>query len=277
MGSVCYQGVIEDSMNWFDEWRRLVLGSSLRKKGDPFTSREFVEWYELQLEHNNYPGVLLDKVQRHLNKHSTVLDIGAGTGAFAIPLARQVKEVTVVEPSPEVIRGFCDKMGDLTNVRIINKRWEDVDIEEIGRHDLVLAAHSLYGIADIETALKKMLSAANSHVCLIIGVGPMNFYADIWRRFKDEEYHAPPGFIHLYNVLYQLGITASVEMVKVSRNQVYLNIEQAVERWQSRLDLGTGREGELRAYLLSRLEEKEKLLYRKEEGKSAIINVELPV
>ncbi|MCL0057617.1 hypothetical protein M1N05_00910 [Dehalococcoidales bacterium] len=78
-------------MNWSDEWRKLVLGSSLRKRGDPFTSGEFVEWYELQLEHNNYPGVLLDKVQRHLNENSTVLDIGSGTGAFAIPLAREVK------------------------------------------------------------------------------------------------------------------------------------------------------------------------------------------
>jgi cyclopropane fatty-acyl-phospholipid synthase-like methyltransferase len=77
-------------MNWCDEWRRLVLGSLPRKRSDFFLSREPVEWYELQLEHNNYFGVLLDKVQRHLNKHSTVLDIGAGTGAFAIPLARDV-------------------------------------------------------------------------------------------------------------------------------------------------------------------------------------------
>jgi len=264
-------------MNWSDEWRKLVLGSSLRKRGDPFTSGEFVGWYDLQLEHNNYPGVLLDKVQRHLDKNSTVLDIGAGTGAFALPLARLVKAVTMVEPSPEMIRVLSNKIGHLTNVRIITKRWEDVDIKESGRHDMVLAAHSLYGTVDIETALKKMLSAANTQVCLITGVGPVNFYADIWRRFKDEEYHPPPSFIHLYNVLYQLGIAANVEMVKVSHNQVYLNIEQAVKLWQTRLDPGLERKDELRAYLLSCLEEKEGVIYRKEEGKSAIISVELPV
>ncbi|MCL0081967.1 class I SAM-dependent methyltransferase [Dehalococcoidia bacterium] len=263
-------------MNWSDEWRKLVSGSSLRKSGDPFTSGEFVEWYELQLEHNNYPGVLLDKVQRHLNKHSTVLDIGAGTGAFALPLARLVKTVTVVEPSVEMLTHLRRKM-DTTNIRIINKRWEDVDIKEIGRHDMVLAAHSLYGTVDIETALKKMLSAAKTQVCLVIGVGPVDFYADIWRRFRAEEYHPPPSFIHLYNVLYQLGIAANVEMVKVSRSQVYLNIEQAVKCWQTRLDLRPEREDELREYLLSCLEEKEGVLYRKEEGKSAIISVELPV
>ena len=78
-------------MNWSDEWRKLVLGSSLKKREDPFTSREFIEWYELQLEHNKYPGVLLEKVRRQLGRNSTVLDIGSGTEAFTIPLAKGSK------------------------------------------------------------------------------------------------------------------------------------------------------------------------------------------
>jgi SAM-dependent methyltransferase len=153
-------------MNWSDKWRELVLRSSFRKGRSPFTIGEFVEWYDLQLEHNNYPRVLLDKVQRHLDKHSTVLDIGAGTGAFALPLARLVRAVTVVEPSAEMLTRLCRNM-DTTNIRIINKRWEDVDLEEIGQHDLVLAA--------------------KEHFCFIIRVGRQDFYADIWRHFKGEE------------------------------------------------------------------------------------------
>ncbi|MCL0084666.1 class I SAM-dependent methyltransferase [Thermodesulfovibrionales bacterium] len=263
-------------MNWSDEWRKLVSGSSLRKRGDPFTSGEFVEWYDLQLEHNNYPGVLLEKVQRHLNENSTVLDIGAGTGAFALPLARLVKTVTVVEPSVEMLARLRRKM-DTTNIRIINKRWEDVTLKEIGRHDLVLAAHSLYSIANIEAELKKMLAVANKRFCFIIMVGWQDFYADIWRRFKREEFRSPPGFIHLYNVLYELGLVANVEMVQTVRDQVYLNLEQAVKHWRVRLDIVPEKEDELREYLLSCLEEREGLFYRKEEGKNAIISVELPV
>jgi len=60
-------------MNYSDEWQKLVLGSSLKKRGDPFISSEFVEWYDLQLEYNNYPGILLEKTQSHLNENSTVL------------------------------------------------------------------------------------------------------------------------------------------------------------------------------------------------------------
>lgn len=43
-------------MNWSDEWQKLVLGSSFRKGRGSFASREFAEWYDLQLEYNDYPG-----------------------------------------------------------------------------------------------------------------------------------------------------------------------------------------------------------------------------
>ncbi len=261
-------------MNWSDEWRKLVLGSSLRRGGDPFTSREFVEWYDLQLAHNGYPGIMLDKIRSHLNKNSTVLDIGAGTGAFAIPLTQEVKEVTVVEPSAEMLTHLRRKM-DTPNLRIINQRWEDVDLEEIGQHDMIIAAHSLYDITDIETALKKMISATKKHLYIIMGAGKSSFYTDIWRRFKEGEYHPPPSFIHLYNVLYELGISANVEMIKTPRDQVYLSIEQAAKHWIIRLDLPPEKKDELRAYLLNCLKEKEGMLYLKEEGQSAVICVEV--
>ncbi|MCL0105895.1 class I SAM-dependent methyltransferase [Thermodesulfovibrionales bacterium] len=263
-------------MNWSDEWRKLVLGSSLRKSGDPFTSGEYVDWYDLQLEHNNYPGVLLDKVQRHLNENSTVLDIGAGTGAFAFPIAQLVKAVTVVEPSAEMLTHLRRKM-DTTNIRIINKRWEDVTLKEVGQHDLVLAAHSLYGIADIEAEMKKMLAVAKKHFCFIIRVGRQDFYADIWRRFKREEFRSPPGFIHLYNLLYELGLVANVEMVQTVRDQVYLNLEQAVKHWRVRLDLAPEKEDDLRAYLLDFLEERGGKLYWREERPTAVITTGLLV
>jgi len=261
-------------MNGSDEWRKLVLGSSFRKGGDPFTSKESVEWYDRQLEHNGYPGILLDKVRSRLNKSSTVLDIGAGTGAFAIPLAQEGRGVTVVEPSPQMLARLRRKMNSLTNICLISKRWEDVTIEEVGQHDLVLAAHSLYDITDIETALKKMLSASKKDLYVIIGVEGSKFYANIWQHFKSEEYHPPPSFIQLYSVLCEMAIPANVEIVKTPRNQVYLNIEQAVKHWMVRLDLPSEKEGQLRAFLLNRLKERERLLYFEDEGQSAIIGYE---
>ncbi|HAJ95454.1 MAG TPA: hypothetical protein DCP02_04380, partial [Actinobacteria bacterium] len=69
-------------MNWSKEWQKSVMKSSLSRGWNLFLKENFVEWYDLQLEHNNYPGILLDKVRDRLDDSSTVLDIGAGTGAF---------------------------------------------------------------------------------------------------------------------------------------------------------------------------------------------------
>ena len=261
-------------MNWSDEWKKIILESSLRKKSHVFTSKEFIDWYDLQLEHNNYPGVLLAKVQKNLDKNSTVLDIGAGTGAFAVPLAQVVKKVTVVEPSKEMCLHLRNKTEELTNIHIINQRWEDVSLEEVGLHDMVIAAHSLYDIIDIKTALEKMLSVAKKHLYIIMGTGKIKAYADIWQHFKKEEFHSSPSFIYLYNVLYELGVLANVEIVKISLNQVYGSINQAVANWQMRLGLEPAQRSELQSYLLNRLEESAGKYCLPGEGRTAIISVE---
>ncbi|OPY55444.1 MAG: hypothetical protein A4E48_00064 [Methanosaeta sp. PtaU1.Bin060] len=41
----------------------------------------------------------LNRLMRFINKDSSVLDIGAGYGRLAIPLARHVRKMTVVEPA----------------------------------------------------------------------------------------------------------------------------------------------------------------------------------
>ncbi len=212
-----------------------------------------------------------------MDKHSTVLDIGAGTGAFAIPLAQLVKKVTVVEPSKEMCLHLQNKTKELTNIQIINQRWEDVNMEEVGRHDVVLAAHSLYDIMDIKAALKKILSVAKKQLYIIMGAGKSKVYADIWQHFKKEKFHSSPSFIHLYNVLYELGVPANVELVKISQDQVYESIDQAANNWQMRLNLEPAKENELRSYLLPRLVKDGEKYYLPGEGRNAVISVELPV
>lgn len=257
-------------MKWSKEWQKLIMKSSNRKGWSLFFKENFVKWYDLQLEYNSYPGVLLDRVQSRLDNSSTVLDVGAGTGAFTIPIAREIREVTVVEPSNEMLMRLCSKVDDLTNIHLINKRWEDVNINDIGMYDMVIAANSLYRIADIAEALKKMLSAAKKYLYIIMECRS-NFCKKIWHQFKKEEYNTPPSFIHLYNILYELGVFANVDIIKIPRSQIYLDIKQAVRHWLIRLDLQPEEEDKLQAYLLRHLKEKDGMLYLKEEGQSAII------
>lgn len=72
----------------------------------------------------------------------TVLDIGAGTGAWAILLARLAEKVTAIEPSPEMIGVMSENLErkGLENVKIIQGSWPEIGAAP---HDFSLCSHAM--------------------------------------------------------------------------------------------------------------------------------------
>ena len=260
-------------MNWSDEWKKLVQNSTFKKGNNTsFTSKEFTDWYEIQIKHNNYPADILDKIQSFIDKDSTILDMGAGTGAFTVPLSKNVKEITALEPSNEMLSHLKNKMSEagINNIKIINKRIEDVSIKDMRRYDIVLAAYSLYDIKDIKAELKKMLSISENRLFIVIGFGRSQFYNDIWQYFKGE-YNPLPSFIHLYNILYEMGIPANVEIMKSMGTQVFINMDQAINHWMRYLKLPHEKRDKLRKYLSNYVIEKDGKIHLEMEKQVAVI------
>ncbi len=54
--------------------------------------------------------------------------------------------------------------------------------------------------------------------------------AHLWRHFHGDERHFPPGYIHVLDVLYEMGIYANVEVVSSppSRQLQYASLDEAV-------------------------------------------------
>lgn len=103
----------------------------------------------------------------------TVMDIGAGPGTMAIPIARKVKHLTAVDPSVEMIHFLQERacQEGLRNVSYINKKWEDVESSrDVEEHDVLIASFSLY-MMDLKAALCKMNELANDYVFLFTFVG----------------------------------------------------------------------------------------------------------
>ena len=139
-----------------------------------------------------------------------MLDIGAGAGTFAIPLAATARKVTAVEPSPAQVKRLSAAIADAgaRNIDILQSRWEEVDIQSLDSQDLVLAVHS-FQMLDIAVALRKMCAMASSCIALIHTAG--HNLATLSRELFDIE--PGPDYTYLQRILIGLGYDPTVTIV----------------------------------------------------------------
>ena len=114
-------------------------------------------------------------IQRHLSGVRKILDVGAATGAFSIPLARMGFEVVHLDISDEMIRLAKEKAEGLSNIRFIKQDAADLRIFEENAFDLVLCfdgAISFSGrnanhvISEICRVGKKVMLSVSSKSCM---------------------------------------------------------------------------------------------------------------
>ena len=97
-------------------------------------------WYRRAAERGDYAARVLAALGPQLDACRTALDVGAGCGALAIPLARRGLAVTALEPSAAMARELRRWAGDakLREVAVVEAAWGEVPVRA---HDLVLCAH----------------------------------------------------------------------------------------------------------------------------------------
>jgi 2-polyprenyl-3-methyl-5-hydroxy-6-metoxy-1,4-benzoquinol methylase len=134
-----------------------------------------------------------------------VIDVGAGGGRIAIPLARRVREVVAVEPSAamrEVLAEATARSG-VRNVTVVPDRWEDA---EVAPAELAFAAHVTYGVQAIEPFVRKLDRLATRHAALVaFAEPPQHFVAPFWRVVYGEERLRLPCREELLAVVRELG------------------------------------------------------------------------
>ena len=122
----------------------------------------------------------------------TVMDVGAGAGRLAVPLSRHCRTVTAVEPS-EAMRGRLTQMAEVweaSNLRVIPERWEDASPDPA---DIVLCAHVVYTVTDIELFTAKLDNFARELVAVILFEKPAAAnYFPLWAKVHGEERLALP-------------------------------------------------------------------------------------
>jgi ubiquinone/menaquinone biosynthesis C-methylase UbiE len=165
-----------------------------------------------------------------------ILDIGAGPGTLAIPLSGMVRHVTAVEPSSGMLECLHNNIREngIHNITTLQKTWEDVDIHRDldPPYDLVVASYSL-GVPDLRDALEKMTAVSRKYVYIFWFadlVSPRHKqYLEIWEELFGEQpaSNRTPNII--FNLLYQMGISANVEISRTDRTIQFSSFEEAID------------------------------------------------
>lgn len=213
--------------DWNEIWKeRQRLQASTRTHDDTshnWDRKENAERYDA-----NARSEYDDRVQRTLaslplTQDCRVLDIGAGPGVLALPLAPLVRGVTAVEPGAgmvDVLKRHADHDG-IRNIMCVQKTWEDIDpARDLSPpYDIVIASLSLT-MHDLREALRKMDAVASGSVHLF-WFADMPFwermYADLWEPLHGRPYSAGPKADCLFMVLYQMGIYPDVTMMPMGK------------------------------------------------------------
>lgn len=199
-----------------------------------------------------------------LTPAETVLDMGAGTGRLALPMACQARSVTALDQSAGMLACLQENMAaeGIGNIRCIQKSWQDVALDELEPHDVVVSSNSL-GVYDLKEALSKMNALAKRAVYIFTfsdgkrDDGLRLFLKDS-REGKKGGWHGrgevgPADYLVMYNLLADMGILADIKMMNWQSDEHYASLDEAVAEWKEMHEVPDEKDPLLREFLSQRL------------------------
>jgi len=226
------------------------------RAGDYWTERK-VAWYRRALSRSDFAPKVLAAIHQPLEGCESALDVGAGCGALAIPLAVRLRRVTALEPAPAMAKALAEeaRRRGLTNISIVEAAWGDVPVPP---HDLVLCAHVGNLLAPDSPFLREVSGYALRGVALVrdaSGDDDKFFFKELYPLLLGKPYGGPCEHEATVEGLARLGVRPTVTPIEYRSDQPFTDLEEACDFWMEYMAL----EGEpvrrfLREFLAGRLE-----------------------
>jgi SAM-dependent methyltransferase len=163
---------------------------------------------------------ILDDLLDHLRPGETWLDVGAGAGRFALPIARALDDsggsVVALDPSASMLESLREiaEDYDIENVTTVHVRWppaQPADFEA----DVVLIAHVAYDIEEIEPFVDALETAARrSCVAVLMERQPSSIADPCWPPVHGEPRISLPALLDFVELLEARGRRPSVRMLE---------------------------------------------------------------
>lgn len=228
-----FEPIRSGGMDWAANWLRLVEERRVfieARRGQP-RGGDFWDQRAERFAHRSEvfdasTDRLAQMLVQALGDRGTLLDVGAGAGRYAIPLARVARRVTAVEPS-RGMRSYLEaavSRAGLTNVAVVPSTWEEAKVDP---HDVVLASNVVYPIAEIVPFLEKLDRHSRRGCYIAVRVDEMAAeLAPLWKELWGDAPPREPGFLDLYNLLFSMGIRPHAQLT--GRPRAFPTLEDAV-------------------------------------------------
>jgi len=239
-----------DDIDWKILWQNAREQKSWTPKGPKDWDKKAPSFAKRNSK-SPFVDLVLSKLPLH--KDFTVLDAGSGPGTLSLPLAKRVQSVTALDYSQgmlDVLEEEAAKQG-LENIRTINTSWAD-DWQQftMPQFDICIASRSL-SVPDLQESLAKLNRYSRKYVFVVDRIGPTPFDRGAFEAVN-RPFRSGPDYIYTINTLYSMGIHCSVDIISLSAETGYKNIQAAMESycWMFK-DLSEKEEASLRQYILS--------------------------
>ena len=174
----------------FAAWSQLVLANReqierLRERQPP---ADFYQARATQFRPDRRPAPELPYLLQLAHPEDHWLDIGAGGGRFAVPIAQHIRAVHAVEPSPAMRDTLAAAAHDagLTNIHTYDFRWPAPNAN-IPTADVSLASHMLYDQEDLHAFLQAMEDHTRRLCIVILGNrAPSSAFEPLWTKLYGE-------------------------------------------------------------------------------------------
>ncbi|GIV97147.1 MAG: SAM-dependent methyltransferase [Herpetosiphonaceae bacterium] len=231
-------------IDWAELWRAQVTAEHAQydslcppetRPDSDWWARLAARFYE-RTHRTPQPDAFLSLVLPHIRPGIRVLDVGAGTGRYALPLARAGAHVIAVEPSAGM-RAYIERDAATEGlpIDIFPERWEDARVSPA---EIVICSHVLYPVADAERFLRKLDDHTLERCFVFLGYRPPSAWLDpFWRAVYGVERLPLPGAIEALALLHQMGIDASLTPIITGSAIQFDTIEEALQELHWRLCL----------------------------------------
>ena len=214
-------------------------------------------WYRRAAEEGDYAERVLAAIGSRLDECRTALDVGAGCGALAIPLARVLPSVSALEPSPAMARALRRWAAEARfgNVTVVEAAWGEVPVAP---HDLVLCAHVGNLLRPDSDFLREAGRVAQRLLVLVRDLtsergGDKFFYRELYPVLLGRAYAAREEAGDAVAALRALGRQPVVTEIEYRSDQSFGDLGEACDFWMAYLGLEDGRS---RSYLAAFLRER---------------------